>query len=260
MKRTMTKIGGTVLVLLLSLCLLFSSCASLAWVEPTGNGFVHSQSGIRYVYAPTGYAAGSLEASPVAKTRGELLGTVDLYPVRGLPVEKFLCSFEGVLLCAEGISLPTFEELRISSIGIYRVSDGVAIAATSKKETVDQVRSAFRQGAWFERNLISTSIRGQSYELRFAADGEYAGLCYVLRYLMLQEDVLIYENIESAEEFESSYAGVPVRIVELTSTDEATGETVRETCAEYNFGKTLLWDPYRGICCMAGEALASCFE
>lgn len=256
MKRAMIKNRETLLLLLLSLCLLFSSCASLAWVEPTENGFVHSKSGIRYAYAPTGYAASALEDAPVAETRGELMGTVKLYPVRGLSEEKFLCSFEGMLLCSGDVSLPTFDKLRVSSIGIYRMSDGVCVANTAKKETVDQVRFNFLEGACFERNLISASLGGQSYELRFEADGEYAGLCYVLRYLVFQRDVLIYESVEDIESFESSYEGVPVRIVEPTDADGTGGQTY----AEYNFGKMLLWDPYRGVCCMAGEALASCFE
>ena len=256
----MTKKRGCIVSLLLVLGLLLTSCASLPWLEPEGSGFIHSKSGIRYVYAPTGYMAVSTEEAPVAKTRSALLGTVELYPVKGFSAEQFLVSSEGILLCAEGISLPSFEELDVASIGIYRINDGVAIALASEKKVIDDVLTAYRDGAWIDRNLISASNKAQAYELRFAADGAQKGLCYSLRYLSFTENVLVYESIESAEGFESSYADVPVRIAEFTSTDEATGETVTELCAEYNFGKTLIWDPYRGVCCMAGDALASCFK
>lgn len=256
----MTKKRGCIVSLLLVLGLLLTSCASLPWLEPEGKGFIHSESGIRYVYAPTGYMAVSTEDTPVAKTQGELLETVELYPVKGFSAEQFLVSSEGTLLCAEGISLPSFEELDVASIGIYRINDGVAIALASEKKVIDDVLTAYRDGAWVSRNLIPSSNAVTTYELRFAADGEYEGLCYVLRYLSFEKDVLIYESIENEEGFVSSYAGVPVRVAEFTVTDEATGETVTELCAEYNFGKTLLLDPYRGICCMAGDALASCFK
>lgn len=256
----MTKKRGRIFSLLLALCLLLASCVSLPWVAPEGNGFVHSESGIRYVYAPTGYMASSIEDAPVAKTQGVLLGTVELYPVKGRSAEQFLVSSDGLLLCAEGIVLPSFEELEVASVGIYRMSDSVSIARTSKKAVIDDVLAAYRDGAWVSRNLIPSSNAGTTYELRFAADGEYEGLCYVLRYLSFEKDVLIYESIENEEGFVSSYAGVPVRVAEFTVTDEATGKAVTELCAEYNFGKTLLLDPYRGVCCMAGDALVSLLE
>ena len=89
---------------------------------------------------------------------------------------------------------------------------------------------------------INITLSKEVYDLKFRSNA-YPGIYYCVTYWQFEEDVLVYEEIEDANDFTITYPGVEVY------TEEYKGDLY----AVYNFGRGILYDRITKLCYPVGD-------
>ena len=244
-------------VILLAVACLFSACTSLPALEQDRNGYTDGSTGVRYVFASQNYLALSIGEDAITRIARKTAGDILLYEIEGLSTARFLTTERGELVYADSLTLPKLWEMQVTSFGIFPVQAAhLSIATVKEEDVINGVIDSYRTGEFFEKSQILAGMSAVSYELKFTAGGDYAGIGYSLYYLHYDKDVCIYDTVEDRETYQSIYPSMAPTFEEFTYTDDEGNEQV-ELLAVYNFGTELLYDRATGLCCAAGDWLVS---
>lgn len=236
-----------ILPLLLVALLLLTSCAKLPALKYDGEKYTNPKTGISYLPAPTCYQAASLdEDAEIARVVQKGVDDIVLYAVGGVNTTKLLTDSTYTLYHAEDYALPTLAQMKPHTAYITQTIElSWAVAEITNAEEIGALITALDGQKGFPAQEIDVTLSKEGYDLKFASNS-YDGIYYCVTYWQFEEDVLIYEEIEDANDFTVTYPGVAVY------TEEYKGDLY----AVYNFGSGILYDRITKLCYPAGDAVS----
>lgn len=154
-------------------------------LDSNGN-YVDEKSGVTYVPVPFSY-----EAIEMGEGEVYTYGYQVMYPIVGVdPSEWIVDSVTGIVFRNANTPLPTFEEMKLSSVQLVR--DSAMKTFVTDPSKIEQLRGLYLDGVRVERP------NGQVFEpmtLRYCDSS--IGICYVLTYYeYVEEQTVIDENGE----------------------------------------------------------------
>ena len=237
-------------VLLTALAVLLCACAKVPGMEEKDGTYTNPKTGITYVEAPWCYRAASYDPeNAVARIKNGKIDDNVLYAVnRTVSADRMLTTDDYRLFCAEGVTLPTMQEMQVTQVLIGQtVSITANYAVIKNAAEVKELVDLYCDGPFFGfGQVVWVAMHYERYELRFASEA-YDGLYYYLEYYQCTEDVIIQERIDDPEDFDIKYAGASV------STEEWNGEWY----VNYNFGSRIIVDRASGRCYPVGDLIDS---
>ena len=175
------------LITVLSLCL--SSCGKGNKFSMNDEGrYVDKKTNIAYIDAPFCY-----EPTEISDRVYGTLDKVTLYEIEGADPKKWLCEQSGTVFYADGVKLPTLEEMDIS-YALVMLED-VALANISDRGEIEGLIDAYMNGISLTKPYLSDDAYKINWRIRFY--DESIGICYVLAYIEVNEDVIF--NVDGTE-------------------------------------------------------------
>lgn len=189
------------LLLIAAMALSFFACSDKIGVltADQNGGYVNSKNNIRYFAAPGSYSVTSyISDEAIALNDG-----INFYQVDSTLGEKWLYSPDfGILLYAEGETLPTFEEMSVSKMELC-IDDGEKMISAFEVENASKIEAVM--DAYHDGEEVSYSGKKANYKfyLKFTSS-EYPWLVYNLEYMQYAEDMIVYVKDESGEVVEKN--------------------------------------------------------
>ena len=213
MKRTLPRFAVLCLAVLLAAGL-FSACADKTPVlEPTADG--------TYLCKRTGVTYRAVEDTRLeAVIRGDAYGqlrdgdrTVTLYEVSGLSPERWLVTDSGTLYCEADITLPTPENMNITSLAICRTQAlTIPVAVMTDRDTVSAVVDILKGGNAPDLSAVGVP---ESWRLKLESP-EWEGICLSLILRYYENGLMQYDKLtdEQAAEVEAALAEAEAGLTE----------------------------------------------
>ncbi len=254
MKKSLFSILG----LLLSVTLLFSGCSDgLLELEydKKKDAYIDSENDITYLRAPANYEAFGVKTGlPYAEIRGKSVMT--LYEIDHAEPERMIANEYFEIFYAKGTKLPKLWEMQVDTVYVARIVQDAQIDISDviieDEADIAALILQYQRGetaSFDEGEMMDGNAMQGAYRLRFASEAHPA-FYYCLEYREYEEDVVIYEIIESKETFVPTYGGAL-----STSFDERYVES-DGLYAVYHFGKNILCDPVTGEMFAARDTVA----
>lgn len=192
---------------------LFFGCAKGNKFEMNDGKYMDSKTKISYIDAPACY-------EPIAK--GEKIygsyGDASFYEIVGIEPTKWICSDSGVVLYAEGETLPSLREMNVSRTEV--MLEDVRIAELTA-EVSGQIIDLYSNGERISKPMTPDDSIETSWSIRFA--DESRGIYYVFEYFEMKADYV----------------------------------TKTESGEEINHGKKFFYNRFESVCVEAGDVLES---
>ena len=175
--KTMKKLVAFALVFV-TLLLCFCSCSKKGarfGADELGRT-MNEKTGEVYLIAPDCYAPMGVEE--------EIYGSSDsnvYHPIMGADPTKWLYGEMGMLLYAEGVSLPTLDQMAVSRILVLD-SEGGAIGEITDPSSISEAVSCYTKGTNDPYSGLISPLG--LYTLRF--EDASLGICYMVNYLEYQ--------------------------------------------------------------------------
>lgn len=244
----------------MTLCvvMLLASCSNdpikLTYDMRTGQ-YIDDDNRVAYFRAPLYYEAVGLKLdSPYAQLntkRAELLYEIDYADPKEMIANEY---FE--IFYAQKTHLPTLFEMCADKILVGLIMEGavmdLTVATITDGADIAHLVGQYSRGdavSFMEDDMIDGNSLAASYTLRFASSA-YPAFHYCLEYLEYEDEILIYEVIESKETFVSSYPGA------LSVSFDESYVAKGELYAVYHFGYKVLFDHVTGDCYPIGDTVA----
>lgn len=245
------------LALLLAVLMLLAGCGNpikLKYDEKTGE-YTDSKHDVTYLRAPMYYeAAGVKIDSPYAKLDTKLAQT--LYEMDDADPEDMIANEYFEIFYSDRITLPKLWEMGVDSILVGMIMEGamydLTVVTIENTQDIEYLIGRYQSAdtvSFPKKEMLDGNNVLESYRLRFGSSA-YPAFFYCLEYYQYEEDVVIYEVIESKERFVPTYAGAL-----STSFDESYVDR-GELYAVYHFGKNILCDPVTGECFAVRDTVA----
>lgn len=252
MKKTIFR----VLLPLLCLCMLLTACGKTVKLDyDSFHGSYHdSKHNVTYLRAEDYYeAVGLREDQPYARIPSKKMDDMVLYQIEGADPTSMLANQYFELFYAKGVELPTLDRMDVTKVYVGSVIEGavmdLTVATITDAADISALIALYTGGVCFpEAEKFEDGTIVSEFNLRFAS-AKYPAFYYRLSYHHYAKDVLVYEVIESAENFVPTYQGVEVTI------DESYAEKYGEIYAIYNFGTNILYDQVTGKCYPVGDTI-----
>lgn len=252
-KRTIVR----VLLPLLCLCLLLTACGKTVKLDYDAlSGSYHDpKNNVTYLRAEDYYeAVGLREDLEYARIPSKKMDDMILYQIEGADPTLMLANQYFELFYAKGTALPTLVEMDVTQVYVGSVISGavmdLTVATITDSDDIDALVAGYQSGVCFpETEKFEDGTIVSEFNLRFAS-ANYPAFYYRLAYHHYAKDVLVYEVIESRENFVPTYAGVEVTI------DDSYVDKYGEIYAIYNFGSNILYDQVTGYCYPVGDTIA----
>lgn len=248
----------SLLPLLLAVLMLFAGCGNkpvkLKYDEQAQT-YTDSKHDVTYLRAPIYYEAYGLKPDlPYAKLDAkipQILYQMDYADPKDMIANEY---FE--IFYSDRITLPKLWEMGVDSIlvGLMRENSMIdlTVVTISDAQDISYLIGCYQNAATLafpKKEMLDGNDVVESYRLRFAS-AAHPAFFYCLEYYRYEEDVVIYEVIESKESFVPTYAGAL-----STSFDESYVDR-GELYAVYHFGKNILCDPVTGECFAVSDTVA----
>lgn len=245
------------LLMLLCAAMLLSGCGEktheLTYHAGSGT-YYNSKTDVTYQRAELYYEAVGLKKSmPVAHIPAKQGDDIVLYQIEGAEPEKMLANEYFEIFYATGTTMPALWEMGVNEIHVGLAVSGAVMDMTvvtiENADDISSIISTYQNGPCFdEKNRYEEGTRNATYRLRFGS-AQYPAIFYRLSYYAYAEDVLIYEVIDSKENFVPTYSGVSYTFNE-DYVDRG------ELYAVYNFGKNLMYDHVTGYYYAVNDTIA----
>ncbi len=241
------------LALLLALLLLtVTACGGLPEIKQENGLYTDTATGKTYRAAHPNYSPISLTDRELARINHESVDDLIFYAIRGMEESGYMAATSGMILVPSDRQLPSLWELPVTELHVYETGSGSgANLANIKDQTlIAALAAAYRSELSFLHREILPTLQTATYELSFLCGGDYSGLSYSLYYIHAKEEVLIYDVIEDAENFDIRFPGVEVTTEVYEYEETENGVTVQKSqlMAVYHFGHHLLLDRTTGEC------------
>jgi len=240
MKKRLLRVGA----LLLTVLMLMTSCAKLPKMKYENGIYTHPKTGVSYVPAPSYYQAIALdEDAEIARIVQKGIEDVVLYAVSGVDTKTMLTSDTYETFCAEGTTLPTLSQMKPEVAYVCQTIELTwALAEIRNAAELETLIGTVEEQKGFPAGEIDAMLSKEVYDLKFRSDA-HPGLYYCVTYWQFESEVLIYEEIDSANDFPITYPNVEV------TTELYKGDLY----AVYHFGRGILYDRVTKCCYPAGE-------
>lgn len=131
------KKGISIILILLSAVFIFSSCSHSirVVVRDDGVAYADKRTGIVYFYAGLDWEPAAIGEKYAVMDMEQV--RMDVYHVEGLEPERWLATEDNDLFYAEGVSMPTLEELYPDTVDVMLYSGGKEIKAGTISGTAD---------------------------------------------------------------------------------------------------------------------------
>ena len=239
----MKRIGKLILPLLCAL-LLLASCGGKTLRYENGY-YTDPKTGAVYEHAPAYYEA-------IAYLEDQMIGELykdsgmTAYAIRDVDPERMICTQYYEVLCAKGMKLPKLDELKLTAAHITKtVSVSATYATVTAADDLAYLSGVF-SGKHFSASEIDGKLQREKYELKLESSN-LKGIRYCLTYLRFEEDVMIYEDIDSPEDFTPTYS------VDYTLHTYDNGSYY----VAYNFGREILTNRYTDEAYAVDQMLAN---
>lgn len=231
-----------VVVLLIAL-MMTCVCSCNSKFNYDGDMLVNKKSGIKYNYAPFCYEPTEL-GKKYATQKISGIETV-YYTIGDLPENEWLANEDLTVFYAEGVHLPTFEEMSPDRILVceedYTTS---SVADITDSDTVAKIIGEYRNGFSFESSYV---IANTKYSLKFRSSS-YPYLQYSLSYLEYEEGLVISDKVENTEDYKYLFDEKDVEISMIQNDDGS-------TTVKYDLGKYFLYSKWDGVFVRIGSTL-----
>ncbi len=214
---------------------------------------VYRVSGRSYTPAPVCYEAKNYLSDNEVACLEQKMGDLLFYEIKNVPAEQMISSADYDLFCTVGTKLPELWEMAperatvcLTEVLTYEV------AALSGYELTPILQAARSSARFTEKDaLLGKTVA--SYEIKFDSES-FPAFYYCLMYRQYSQDVLVYQEIGTGDDFEILYPDVPVTVEE--STYEKDGTTHVQRLAVYNFGKYILYNRATAECFAIDDTIA----
>lgn len=220
------------LILVLTLSLLFSSCSSLHTVtfDKTNDSYFDKKT--QTTYTP-------LSASYEPISRGEEYGKVKiagmtsvLYTITGVDPTRFLCTVYGDVFCRADLTVPPLAEWTVTELTVC-LNDTIAGATLTLRSSEEQQNVIITEllQAYCDGVPVRYPVEDivASYIVRFVSP-DVPGIYYAVRYYEYGED--IWDTVKNEDGTET----------------------------DVNFGRYFIYDRYEGRCVAVSDALHHLLE
>ena len=210
---------------------------------------------VAYLRAPLYYEAVGLKTdAPYAQLTtklAEILYEIDYADPKELIANEYFEIFH-----AQKTHMPTLFEMCADKVYVGQIMSGAVMDLTiaTITDSVDVAhlvgQYSLGEGASFMEDEIMDGTRVKScYMLRFASS-MYPAFYYCLEYMEYEDEILVYEIIESKEGFVPTYSSA------LDVTFDESYADRGELYAVYHFGYKVLFDHITGDCYPVGDAVS----
>ncbi len=248
----------SLLTLLLAVLMLLSGCGNnpvkLKYDEQAQT-YTDSKHDVTYLRAPIYYEAAGVKIDlPYAKLDTKLAQI--LYQIDDADPEDMIANEYFEIFYSDRITMPKLWEMGVDRvlIGMMRENSMIdlTVATIANAQDIEYLIGCYQSAdtlAFPKKEMLDGNDVVGSYRLRFAS-AAHPAFFYCLEYYQYEEDVVIYEVIESKESFVPTYAGAL-----STSFDESYVDR-GQLYAVYYFGKNILCDPVTGECFAVRDTVA----
>lgn len=187
MKKSISK--KYIAAFLCALALLLCSCSGANKFEMKDGSYVDKTSGISYIDALACY-----EPIKIGDTLYGRLGDVELYEIEGAEPKSWLCEKTGTVFYAEGVKLPTLDEMNISYAELY--TDAESVERITDSTLISALVAIYTEGESVERPIAASA---SDYEINWSlklADEEL-GLYYAVSYWRIDGQTYIFNRFEN---------------------------------------------------------------
>lgn len=248
----------SLIALTLCVLMLLASCSNdpikLTYNMKTGQ-YVDDDNRVAYFRAPLHYEAVGLKTdSPYAQLntkRAELLYEIDYADPKEMIANEY---FE--IFYAQKTHLPTLFEMCADKVYVDQIITGAVLEPTVAIITngvdIAHLVGQYNLGkaaSFVEDEMLDGNTLAASYTLRFASSA-YPAFRYCLEYLEYEDEILIYEVIESKEGFVPTYTGALSVSFDESYVDKG------ELYAVYHFGYKVIFDQVTGDCYPVGDTVS----
>lgn len=219
-------------------------CSCSSKFNYDGDMLVDKKSGIKYNYAPFNYEPTELGKKYATQKVSGIEAVY--YTIGDLSANEWLANEDLTVFYAEGVHLPTFEEMSPDRILVceedYTTS---SIADITDSEAVTKILEEYKNGFSFESSSVIVSTK---YSLKFRSSS-YPYLQYSLSYLEYEEGLVISDKIESTEDYKYLFDEKEVEISLIQNDDGS-------TTVKYDLGKYFLYSKWDGVFVRIGSTLS----
>lgn len=166
--------------------MLLTSCARRLTVEDNGGAYYDKKDDVKYYLASPCY-----EPITVGEDRYAKAGKNDFFEIEGLDPDKWLCRKDGAVYYAEGVKLPTLDEMDITYVDV--TYESMTVGKIIDDGQIDELIETFTEGESYYYANVKADI---SWGVKFF--DTRLGIAYSIVYLEYAED---YEVKNSEGEF-----------------------------------------------------------
>ena len=229
-------------ICVLLMCVALVSCANKR-LTPSGDKLVDGKTDIEYNVAPMCYEPVSLGKEFARSDRQDY--EITYYQMGELSTDEWLCDGEYNVYYADGVKLPTFEEMSINRILVCQEDEAlISIKDITDEELVLAVIDAYKNGEATEYIGLKADI---ALKLKFRS-AIYPYLQYSLSYYEYTDGCIIEDKTDDI----SSYKYFTTdKSVEITTTENDDGTYT----VTYNYGKYFIRNESDGTFVKVSEEL-----
>ncbi len=245
--KNMKKIS--LLAILLAVVLLICSCGNCSCAKKSkfryeNDMIVDEKTGIKYECAPFAYQPVSFGAKYATQEKSGIV--TEYYQLGDMPTDKWLTNEDLCVFYAQGVELPSFEELNSNRILICEKGEQtVSLFDITDKEKVQSVIDEYLGARRIKGNPARSDVQ---YLLNFRGDS-YPFLQYSLEYLEYEGGLVIYDKTDDISSYKYQYSESEAKISHEQNEDGS-------FTVSYDLGKYFIYSRYEGFYCQISDALA----
>lgn len=197
-----------------------------------GGNSVQSKDGeLLFSYASTTYEA--VAQGKKVGTLSNKLSEVEVYAIEGQSADEWRVTEYGEVLYAEGVQLPTLQEMQPTTLEVCTLSSGRKIRSVTDSDIIADAVQAYTEGE--SAPYLNWDVL-RSYQLRFVSE-TYDFLYFTVTYIECEEDIQLddgtnYGRYFLRSAFDEKFVPIGSGLHDLLFGSDATEATTEATTAE----------------------------